>query len=106
MTITMLKSVKSLVRQTAWPYALQHTILIKNIIPHSTLPNGQSPYILWMGNKPSLSTIHTFGCNATIAIPEKQCDKLLSCSITGIHLILAIGKKAFFVYDPNTHKFL
>src|SRR5260370_15111646 len=81
-------------------------MLIKNIIPHSALPNGQSPYILWTGNKPSLSTIRTFGCKATIAIPEKQCNKLSSHSITGIHLGLAIGKKAFIVYDPNMHKVL
>src|SRR5260370_36343788 len=81
-------------------------MLIKNVIPHSALPNGQSPYILWMVNKPSLSTICTFSCKATIAIPEKQRDKLSSCSITGIHLGLAIGKKAFIVYDPNMHKVL
>jgi len=78
--------------------------LIKNIIPHSALPNGQSPYTLWMGNIPSLSTIQTFGCKATIAVPEKQHDKLSSHSITGVHLGLAIGKKAFIVYNPTTQR--
>src|SRR5260370_41688822 len=106
MALAMLKGAKSHVGQTAWPYAIRHAMLIKNLTPHSTLPDGSSPYILWTGNKPSLSTVHTFSCKATIAIPEKQHDKLLSHSITGIHLDLAIGKKAFVVYDPNMHKVL
>jgi len=103
MTIAMLESVKSSIRHTVWPNALCHAALIKNIIPHSALPPDVSPFELWMGNKPSVSTICTFGCNATLAIPEKQCNKLGNQSISGLHLGLALGKKAFLVYDPNTH---
>jgi hypothetical protein len=104
MMIAMLESVKSLVGRTAWPYALRHAALIKNIVPHSSLPDGISPHELWTGSKPSVSTIRTFGCKATLAVPEKGRDKLASRSITGIHLGLAIGKKAFVIYDPSTHK--
>src|SRR5258708_18557486 len=102
MTIAMLESVKSSIRCTAWPYALCHAALIKNIIPHSALPPDMSLFELWTGNKPSVSTICTFGCNATLAIPKKQRDKLGNRSISGLHLGLALGKKAFLVYDPNT----
>jgi hypothetical protein len=104
MTIAMLESVKSLVGHTAWPYALRHATRIKNVIPHSSLPDGVSPYELWTGNKPSVSTIRTFGCKATLAVPENQWDKLASRSITGVHLGLAVGKKAFIIYDPNTRR--
>ncbi len=38
----------------------------------------------------------------TLTIPDKQCDKLANCSITGLHLGLAIGKKAFIIYDLLT----
>src|SRR5260370_42175591 len=102
MSISLLESTKSQIGCTTWPYALRHATLIKNIVPHSSLPDGISPYKLWTGNKPSLSTTCTFGCKATLAIPEKQCDKLSSHSITAIHLGLAIGKKAFIIYDPTT----
>jgi hypothetical protein len=104
MMIAMLESVKSLVGRTAWPYALRHAARIKNVVPHSALPNGISPYELWTGNKPSVSAIRTFGCKATLAVPEKQRTKLASRSISGIHLGLAVGKKAFIIYDPNTRK--
>src|SRR5260370_28383332 len=104
MSIVLLESIKTEIRHTAWPYALRHAALIKKIIPHSALPNGVSPCQLWTGNKPSVSTIHTFGCKATLAIPEKHCDKLSSHSITGIHLGLVVGKKAFIIYNPTTHK--
>src|SRR5258708_24786250 len=79
-----------------------HATLIKNIVPHSALPPDISLFKLWTGNKPSVSTIHTFGCKVTLTIPDKQCNKLANCSITGLHLGLAIGKKAFIVYDPLT----
>ena len=39
-----------------------------------------------------------------IVTPEKQCNKLGSHSITGFHLGLAIGKKAFVIFDPSTHQ--
>src|SRR5258708_3855715 len=77
---------------------------LKNIIPHSALPNSISPYQCWTSNKPLVVTIHTFGCNATLAVPEKQCDKLSSHSISRIHLGLAIGKKVFIIFDPKNHK--
>jgi transposase InsO family protein len=102
MSIAMLEGVKSLVGHTTWPYALHHSALIKNIIPHSALPDGISPHELWTGNKPSMSTIHTFGCKASVAIPKRQHTKLEGRSTTGIHLGLAIGKKAFLIYDPLT----
>ena len=75
----MLESAKSQVGHMAWPCALQHSTLIKNVVPHSSLPVGVSPFKLWMGNKPSASTICTFGCKAMVAVPEKQHDKLVSC---------------------------
>ena len=78
MSVALLDSIKSQIGHTTWPYVLRHATLIKNIIPHSTLPNGSSPYRLWTGNKLSVSTICTFGCKATFFIPEKQCDKLSS----------------------------
>src|SRR5260370_6099600 len=90
MSISLLESIKSQIGCTTWPYALQHAALIKNVVPHSSLPDGISPYKLWTGNKPSLSITRTFGCKATLAIPGKQCDKSSSHSITGIHLRLAI----------------
>src|SRR5260221_7815 len=102
MTITMLEGIKSSIGCTAWPYALQHTTLIKNIVPHSALPPDVSLLKLWTGNKPLVSTICTFRCKAILTIPDKQCDKLANCSITGLHLGLAIGKKAFIIYDPLT----
>jgi hypothetical protein len=106
MTIAMLESVKTVIGRTAWPFALQHAALIKNVVPHPALPDGISPYELWTGSKPSVTTIRTFGCKATLSIPGKQGDKLDPPSITGIHLGLANNKKAFIIYDPETRKIL
>src|SRR5260370_23145967 len=104
MSIALLESIKTQIGFTAWPHTLRHATLIKNIVPHSALPDGTSPYQLWTGNKPSVSTICTFGCKATLSIPTKHHNKLSSHLITGLHLGLIVGKKAFIIYDPTTCK--
>ncbi len=105
MTIVMLKSVKSKVSHTAWPYAIWHATLIKNVSPHSSLPDSTSPYERYTGNKPSISMICNFGCEVTLHIHHDLCHKLDNHSIPGIHIGIAQGKKAFLVYDPQTCKF-
>src|SRR5258708_13105098 len=57
-----------------------------------------------MGNKPTISMIHTFGCEATLHIHHDLCQKLDDHSIPGIHIGIAQGKKAFLIYDPQTQK--
>ena len=104
MTITMLKSVESKVGCTAWPYAIQHAALIKNISPPASLPDGISPHERYMGNKPNVSMICTFSCKATLHIHCDLHQKLDDCSIPSIHLGIPQGKKAFLVYNPKTHK--
>src|SRR5260221_4075892 len=104
MAIAMLKSVESKVGRTAWPYTIRHATLIKNVSPHSSLPDSTSPYERYTGNKPSISMICTFGCEATLHIHRDLCNKLDNCSIPGIHIGIAQGKKAFLVYDPQTRK--
>jgi hypothetical protein len=104
MAIAMLKSVESKVGKSAWPYAIRHAALIKNISPHSALPNDITPYERYIGNKPSVSMIRTFGCKVTLHIHRDLRQKLDDRSIPGIHLGLAQGKRAFLVYDPQTRK--
>src|SRR5260221_11106633 len=106
MTIAMLEGVKSSIGRTAWPHALQHAALIKNIVPHSTLPPDVSPFKLWTGNKPSVSTIRTFGSKATLTIPDKQHDKLANRSSTGVHLGLAIGQRAVTIQNPLSRRII
>ena len=94
MAIAMLKSIESKVGCTAWPYVIQHATLIKNISPHSSLPDSTSPYERYTGNKPSISMICTFGCKATLHIHHDLCHKLDDHSIPGIHIGIAQGKKS------------
>ncbi len=48
--------------------------------------------------------ICTFSCEATLHIHCNLCHKLDDCSIPGIHIGIAQGKKVFLVYDPQTCK--
>src|SRR5258708_35344885 len=99
MAIAMLKSVESKVGCTAWPYAIQHATLIKNVSPHSSLPDSTSPYERYTGNKLSISTICTFGCKATLHIHQNLPHKLNDFSIPAIHIRITQGKKLLLAHD-------
>ena len=66
MTIAMLKCVETQLGRSAWPYTIRHATLIKNVSPHSSLPDDITPYERYTGNKPSVSMIRSLGCKATI----------------------------------------
>ena len=104
MTIAMLKCVEAQLGHSAWPYAIRHAALIKNVSPHSSLPDDVTPYERYTGNKPSISIIRSFSCKVTIHTHRDLRSKLDDHSTLGIHLGVAQGKKAFLVYNPLTHK--
>jgi hypothetical protein len=104
MSIAMLKSVESKIGRTSWPYAIQHATFVKNVSPHAALPNDISPHERYTGNKPNVSMLRTFGCNATLHIHRELRRKLDDRSKPGIHLGLARGKKAFLIWDPKARK--
>ncbi len=76
MTIAMLENIKSSIGHTAWPYALHHAALIKNVVPHSTLPPDMSPFELWafLVFDPNTHRIHE-SCNVHFfeGSPNSEC---------------------------------
>lgn len=46
--------------------ALLHATWLKNRLPHASLPEGQTPFTLQFGIRPSLQHLHPFGCYAAV----------------------------------------
>ena len=61
---------------TWWSWALKTACYCQNRIVTRGLPKGKTPYELMEGTKPDLTTLHPFGCDLYMVIPEKQRGKL------------------------------
>jgi hypothetical protein len=72
--------------ESYWFNTLQHAVHIHNVTPTHTLKD-LTPEEAWSGNKPDISSLHIFGSQAFIHIPNKQRSKLsaksLECTLLG-----------------------
>ncbi|CAI7835441.1 unnamed protein product [Closterium sp. NIES-54] len=50
-----------------WPEAMDHAVMLHNLLSSSSLPNNASPHLLWTGKHGSTKMLRVFGCMETIA---------------------------------------
>src|SRR5258708_16289692 len=81
-----------------WLQAVHHAVWIKNHTPTRSLNSTTTPYQLYFGKKPSLSSLCLFGCKAYTHVPKVHqtnwANALLSVSILGVD-----NKKAYVLYS-------
>ena len=85
---TLLDMVRSMMSLTDlslsfWGYALETTAFILNRAPSKSVE--MTPYELWFGKKPKLSSLKVWGCNAYVKKfhPDKLKPKLEKCIFIG-----------------------
>src|SRR5258708_26347422 len=84
-----------------WPQAIRHAVWIKNRIPSRSLNRDTTPYQEYFGKKPSLATLHLFGCKAYAHIPKVDQTKLSEHTIECIHVGFAEEKRAYLLCNPQ-----
>ncbi len=80
-----------------WPYAFEHYLCLYNVTVHHS--QSASPYTIYMGNKPNLSLLRTFGCRVYALPPRHRAAKLVSDTRTGIFLGYTDTMKNVRYYD-------
>ncbi|CAI7881763.1 unnamed protein product [Closterium sp. NIES-54] len=45
-----------------WPEAMDHAVMLHNLLSSSSLPNNASPHLLWTGKQGSTKMLRVFGC--------------------------------------------
>ncbi|CAI7803621.1 unnamed protein product [Closterium sp. NIES-53] len=50
-----------------WPAAMDHAVMLHNLLSSSSLPNNASPHLLWTGKQGSTKMLRVFGCMETVA---------------------------------------
>ncbi|CAI7836189.1 unnamed protein product, partial [Closterium sp. NIES-54] len=50
-----------------WPEAMDHAVMLHNLLSSSSLPNNASLHLLWTGKQGSTKMLRVFGCMETVA---------------------------------------
>lgn len=64
------------------------------------------PYEAWLGNKPDVGHLKTFGCIAYMKVPNNQVTKLSDRSRMTVYMGREPGTMGIRLYDPDTGRIL
>ena len=86
-----------------WAEALHHVAWVKNRLPHSAHPGGETPYQLMTGKLPDFTMIRVWGCMccSLLNTPAQQ-GKLAPRGQMLVLLGMAEESKGWRVLDPET----
>lgn len=89
--------------KTLWEEAIMYACYLKNRSPTRALKD-MTPHEAFWGKRPDLATLHEFGVECWVLLPEGQQDKLSPKSI--LHRFVGISEesRAWRVYNPSTHR--
>ena len=83
-----------------WTYAIQHSIYVRNRLPHKS--TGITPYEALTGNQPDLSGLRIFGSRVYARKPGKRTAKLDTNSYKGYFLGFTATDKNVIYIDEDT----
>ena len=84
-----------------WGEAMMTATYLRNRCPTKAL-SGMTPFEAWFEEKPDLSHLRTFGCEAYTHIPDVKRRKLDSKCEKRIFVGYQLGTKGYRLLDPNT----
>ena len=76
-----------------WTFAIEHAVFVRNRMPHKAL-DWKTPYELWYGKKPNLSSIRVFGCLAYYYVDVNMRKKLEPRGVISLGLYRGILHRA------------
>jgi hypothetical protein len=87
--------------QKLWGPAITTACYLRNRLPIG--PGGITPFEAFMGRKPDISHLKTFGCLAYGFKPQEKRAKLDPNSIRTIFIGYTESTKQYMLYDPTNH---
>ena len=105
MNRTLMESVRSMLAdsglpQRFWAEALSTAVYLRNRSPTKSLPET-TPFEVWSGEKPDVSHLRVFGCNAYSHVPRDERGKLDSKTRKCWMLGYGSTTKGYRLYDQN-----
>ena len=108
MNRTLLETVRSMLfnsnlPHSFWAEALSTATYLRNRSPTKAVA-GMTPHEAWTGEKPQVSGLRVFGCQAFVHIPKDDRRKLDSKSKKCVFLGYGANTKGYRLYDSQTKK--
>ncbi|CAI7908319.1 unnamed protein product [Closterium sp. NIES-53] len=88
-----------------WPEAMDHAVMLHNLLSSSSLPNNASPHLLWKGKLGNTKMLRVFGCMVQYRPHTARVGRFSQRTQWGLHL--GIEKhynawKIFYVHSKET----
>ncbi|CAI7887374.1 unnamed protein product [Closterium sp. NIES-54] len=85
-----------------WPEAMDHAVMLHNLLSSSSLPNNASPHLLWIGKQGSTKLLRVFGCMVQYQPPSARAGRFSQLAQWGLHLGIKRNYNAWKIFDVHS----
>ncbi|CAI7888856.1 unnamed protein product [Closterium sp. NIES-54] len=85
-----------------WPAAMDHAVMLHNLLSSSSLPNNASPHLLWTGKQGTTKMLRVFGCMVQYRPPTARAGRFSQRAQWGLHLGIEKNYNAWRIFDVHT----
>ncbi|CAI7902991.1 unnamed protein product [Closterium sp. NIES-53] len=85
-----------------WPEAMDHAVMLHNLLSSSSLPNNASPHLLWTRKQGSTKMLRVFGCMVQYRPPSARAGRFSQRARWGLHLGIEKNHNAWKIFDVHS----
>ncbi|CAI7907983.1 unnamed protein product [Closterium sp. NIES-54] len=85
-----------------WPEAMDHAVMLHNLLSSSSLPNNASPHLLWTGKQGSTKMLRVFGCMVQYHPPSAHAGRFSQRAQWGLHLGIEKNYNVWKIFDVHS----
>ncbi|CAI7872258.1 unnamed protein product [Closterium sp. NIES-53] len=85
-----------------WPEAMDHDVMLHNLLSSSSLPNNASLHLLWTGKQGSTKMLRVFGCMVQYRPPSPRVGRFSQQAQWGLHLGIEKNYNAWKIFDIHS----
>ncbi|CAI7841753.1 unnamed protein product, partial [Closterium sp. NIES-54] len=85
-----------------WPEAMDHAVMLHNLLSSSSLPNNASPHLLWTGKQGSTKMLRVFGCMVQYRPPSARAGRFSQRAQWGLLLGIEKNYNAWKIFDVHS----
>ncbi|CAI7845981.1 unnamed protein product [Closterium sp. NIES-54] len=85
-----------------WPEAMDHAVMLHNLLSSSSLPNNASPHLLWTGKQGSTKMLRVFGCMVQYRPPSARAGRFFQRAQWGLHLGIERNYNVWKIFDVHS----
>ncbi|CAI7822272.1 unnamed protein product [Closterium sp. NIES-53] len=85
-----------------WPEAMDHAVMLHNLLSSSSLPNNASPHLLWTVKQGSTKMLRVFGCMVQYRPLSPRAGRFSQRAQWGLHLGIERNYNAWKIFDVHS----